>query len=176
MSYMKGKGKAVTWLREHASYQGDDCLIWPFSLTNGYGTFSYLGETHYAHRFMCELIHGPAPSPEHEASHECGNGHCGCVHPKHVFWKTKSENQADRAKHGRKANGYQAKITLEQAAQIRALRGKHTQQELADMFGCSRANISLIQNTSARTKNRWPDGYVSRRARQEQVRANRFPQ
>src|SRR4051812_5100930 len=96
----KGKGEAVAWLREHALYCGDDCLIWPFSRARGYGNFGYLGKNIYAHRFMCELIHGPAPTPDHHAAHSCGNGHKACVNPMHITWKTSSENMRDKELHG----------------------------------------------------------------------------
>lgn len=86
----RGEGKTIKWLRAHTDYSHDWCLIWPFvSKLHGYGQFGYLGKNYYAHRFMCELAHGPAPSPLHEAAHSCGRGHEGCVNPQHLSWKTK---------------------------------------------------------------------------------------
>ena len=154
----KGKGKGIAWIMANKDHAGDECLIWPFSLTNGYGTFGYLGELHYAHRYMCEVVNGPAPSDNHEAAHSCGNGHLGCAHPRHVSWKTKSENQADRALHGRKATGGKGKLTPEQASEIRALKGRVKQRELALIYGVSRANISLIHAGKAWTHptKHWP--------------------
>ena len=151
----KGQGKAVKWLFAKSSYAGDDCIIWPFSTSNGYGMFGYLGETHYAHRFMCKLVNGPPPTALHEASHSCGRGHKGCITPRHLKWKTPRGNQLDRAAHGTKSNGWVGKITEEQAIEIRALRGILKQREIAERFGISRANVSLIQNG-----NTWrPDKY-----------------
>jgi hypothetical protein len=46
-----------------------------------------------AARVMCELIHGPAPSPEHEASHLCEDEWL-CINPDHLIWETKKENMA----------------------------------------------------------------------------------
>jgi hypothetical protein len=138
----------VRWLIQHRNHRGRGCLIWPFSRVNGYGNF---GQTidgkkviFYAHRYMCELVNGPPPTPEHEAAHECGNGPGGCVHPEHVIWKTKSDNQRDRAFHGTKSNGPVGKLTEAAVEQIRALKGKKLQREIAEMFGISRANVSLI--------------------------------
>lgn len=97
-----GKGKGIKWLREHVGYQGDDCLVWPFSRRkDGYGQVGVDGFVSKAHNVMCELVHGPAPSRNHMACHECGNGHLGCVHPKHVFWRTHAENMRDMVRHGR---------------------------------------------------------------------------
>lgn len=42
---------------------------------------------------MCELFHGPAPTPEHEASHLCDQNWL-CVMPFHLIWETKKENMA----------------------------------------------------------------------------------
>ncbi|HSC56993.1 MAG TPA: HNH endonuclease [Nitrospira sp.] len=140
-----GKGKAYVWLLAHLHYEGEECLIWPFSRPNGYGMLGHFGNTYYAHRLMCEWVNGPAPSERHEAAHNCGNGDKGCVHPKHVAWKTPSENQADRAEHGTKNRGRLGELTPEQRAQIRALRGIKTQEEIAAMFGTTRSNVCHIQ-------------------------------
>lgn len=48
-----------------------------------------------AARLMCELMHGPAPTPEHEASHLCIDNWL-CIHPWHMIWETKKENIARR--------------------------------------------------------------------------------
>lgn len=48
-----------------------------------------------AARVMCEIIHGPAPGPEYDASHLCRDNIL-CICPDHVLWETKRENQARR--------------------------------------------------------------------------------
>lgn len=134
------------WLMAHRDYRGDECLPWPFpSKCDGYGMFGFQGKTYYAHRYMCELVNGPAPSPKHHAAHSCGSGSSGCVNPCHISWKTASENMHDRTAHGAGAIGKRAKIAPEVAEQIKALRGIKTQQEIADMFGVSRSNVGCIQ-------------------------------
>lgn len=155
---MSKEGAGVRWLRKYAGYEGDGCLIWPFCLVNGYGSFGYQSKVLYAHRFMCEMVNGPAPTPSHEVSHSCGRGHEGCVHPQHLSWKTRSENQLDRANHGTK-NSWAArgKIGPEDAEKIRALRGQMKQREIAELFGISRAQISSIQ--TGRFRNKTVRGY-----------------
>jgi hypothetical protein len=144
----KGNGKTYQWLLDHKDHDGDYCLIWPFSRNpNGYGQLGYLGKSGYSHRMMCELVHGPAPSPDHEAAHSCGNGHMGCAHPKHLSWKTRSENLLDCREHGtqaRSCNGNKGRLTDEQVMQIRALKGKKTQDEIAFTFGVSPPTIRDI--------------------------------
>lgn len=146
--------KTHVWLHAHINYKGNGCLRWPFSVCNGYGNLKYGGRITYAHRVMCELVHGPVPSPNHEAAHICGNGHKGCVHPEHIAWKTRSANQKDRAAQGTKNTwAWRGKITQRIADEIRALKGKVPQRILAARYGISRSNVSFIHCGKAWTGN-----------------------
>ena len=150
----RGEGKAIPWLRAHVGHQGEGCLIWPFArLYNGHGNFGHEGKTYRAHQYMCRLVHGDPPTPKHEVAHSCGRGHDACVHPLHVSWKTRAENQAERYIH-RPKPGFRKRyrITTEQVAEIRALRSQKTLRELAAMYDMSEGNIS---NIVARRTWRW---------------------
>ncbi len=145
-AYNKGKAKAFAWLRAHVNYQGDDCLIWPFSLVNGYGALGVDGDHYYAHVLMCELVNGPAPPDKPITRHTCGNGHLACVHPQHVKWGTYSRNQLDRAIHGtRNEFGGRGNLTPDERMQIVELRGKMLQREIAKIFNTTRSTVSNIQ-------------------------------
>jgi hypothetical protein len=150
------------WLCEHVDYDGDECLIWPFFRDpNGYGRLGRNRKQLWAHREMCILANGPAPSDIHESSHSCGRGCDGCVHPKHLSWKTPSENQLERRKHGTHGRGGRMRLTEEKVSQILARRGIETQYALAAKFGVSHQAISMIHNGKI-----WKDGrsrYVSGR-------------
>lgn len=142
--------EGMDWLRAHVAHDGAECLIWPrFRDPNGYGRVP--GELDgrrtilWAHRVMCELVNGPCP-PDHEAAHSCGRGKFGCVHPKHLSWKTRTANQLDRALHGTKSvGGYRTqsrqKLNPEKVREIRAMKGTKTQRELAAQFGVTDATI-----------------------------------
>ncbi len=149
----KGKGKGATWVFENVAHRGDDCLIYPYSkVVDGYGQFGFMGRMVRAHVFMCQLAHGLPPTLEHEVAHTCGNGHLGCCNPRHLEWKTRSENQRDRYKKERRPKRYRFKLNADQVREIRRLKGTTTQQALADKFGVSRTNIIMIHSGQT-----WPD-------------------
>lgn len=144
----KGKGKAYQWLVEHADYPHDEwCLIWPFTRDkHGRGNLGYNGKGYWAHRFMCELAHGPAPEGKPHAAHNCGKGHEGCVNPRHLDWKSVSENMQDRwdAVLVRHPNGTARRLQKNQAREIFAAKGLRTQGELAAQYGISESSVSNI--------------------------------
>lgn len=129
------RGAPRHWLAEHVAHDGADCLIWPFALHPD-------GRAHMAGgkpaRMMCELAHGPAPSPRHQAAHSCGRGNDACVHPRHLRWASPAENAADKEAHGTMLRGvahYAAKLTPDQVRTIRRLNGSQTQREIAETLG-----------------------------------------
>lgn len=149
----KGKSIGVAWLIANVTYASDDCLEWPFANARGYGHFKRLGVHYYAHRYMCELVHGPAPTPEHHAAHSCGRGQHKCVNPKHISWKTPSENQLDKRIHGRfYKDGRVFKLSDDQVAEIKKLKDIKTQDDIAKMFGVGRQNIGAILTGRSRTR------------------------
>jgi hypothetical protein len=137
----------LEWLEAHKDYQHDWCLIWPFATLHGYGQLGPGGKKLYAHRVMCELVKGPPPTDKHQAAHECGNGDQGCVNPRHLSWKTLSENQLDCRRHGthvKNPHGNHGRLSHEKAARIRSLKGVELQKDVAEAFGVSESTISDI--------------------------------
>lgn len=146
-----GDGAAYLWLVAHQNYQGNECLMWPFSrATLGYGRFGYCGKMYSAHRFMCELVNGPPPAGRWQAAHSCGKGHEGCVHPEHLSWKNNRQNQLDRRKHGTTygAKGNRTRFTPAQIAEIRSLKGIEPFLRTAERFGVKRGCIEYWQRTT----------------------------
>lgn len=138
----RGQGKCFLWLKARVDYAGDECLPWPFSKDSrvGRGMLGYNGKQWWAHRLMCVLVHGEPPTPKHQAAHSCGKGHYGCVNPRHLSWKTNSENQLDRRVNGsmlRNPYGPRPGLSPEQIEQIKALKGQMTQVAIAKKFGVS---------------------------------------
>lgn len=95
-------------------------------------------------RIMCRMAHGQEPSDDHEAAHSCGNGHLGCINPKHLRWATPKENASDKLIHGTAIRGedhYGAVLTEELVRKIRAMKPFTTYDELGRRFGISRGTI-----------------------------------
>ncbi len=149
MTYNKGKGKSIKWIMAHLGWQHDDCLLWPFSRDGyvGRGRLGWNGKMYWAHRLMCILAHGKAPPEKPQVRHSCGNGHAGCVNPRHLSWANQSENHLDRREHGTAATGIgqRSKLTVAQIMEIKAMRGKETQLATAKRFGISHANVRYWQ-------------------------------
>jgi hypothetical protein len=143
------RGAPARWLHAHVTFDGRECLIWPFSRNSqGRGTLKVNGRTDYAHREMCKRAHGEPPTPTHEAAHSCGKGHEGCVNPNHLRWATTKQNKQDSVSHGTWARGEScgsSKLAEADVAQIRRLRGLLKQREIAEMFGISPQNVGNIQ-------------------------------
>lgn len=156
MNSRRGNGEQYKWLMAHLNHDGAECLIWPFRRNPGHGRgqLGFNGRLHYAHRLMCERVNGSPPTPRHHAAHTCGNGHLGCVHPKHLVWKTPEANHADRYVHNRIPGVKRRfRLTEAQVAEIRLLQGTETIAALSQRFGMSEATIWEIQQ--GRT---WKDG------------------
>lgn len=130
------------------AYEGDECLIWPFTVDGGgYGRIRWNGKHMTVSRLVCEDVHGQPPTSNHDAAHSCGKGHLACVAKRHLSWKTKTENQRDRLSHGTDCKGERhplAKLTEADVREIRSLRDSHIQREIADRFGVSESLVGLI--------------------------------
>lgn len=171
-------GKGYKWLLEHVDYDGEGCLTWPFRVNPFWGRaqFGVDGKLEWAHRYMCKLVHGEPPPGKPYAAHECGNGHLACVHPKHVFWKSSSENAFDRRLHGRPegGKGRRAHLTPEQIAEIQSSRGRVAQFALANKFGVSRGCIEWWQkqNRGPAKLSDSPSAVYTRQWRQRRANAS----
>jgi len=132
------------------SYQGRDCLIWPFATQRGHASIKVPNETKVVRvcTLLCEQQYGPKPTPLHEVRHSCGKGDRGCVANAHVSWSTHKENCADRTTHGTEVAGErngQAKLTLEQVEAMRqALADGESQSSVGKRYGVSQPHVSDI--------------------------------
>jgi hypothetical protein len=144
------QGEAQRFYREVVlPYDGTDCLFWPYAtIGRGYACMDPRdGKSRYVHRRLCEEVHGPAPSPDHEAAHSCGKGHEACVTKGHLSWKTPAGNHADKLIHDTHNRGERhglSKVTEAEARAILALKDKKTQREIAADFSVSQSIVARI--------------------------------
>lgn len=140
-------GSIDRWLREHVLWDDpDECLAWPFGRTSrGYGS---AGGSRLAHREMCALAHGPAPTGQGDVAHSCDNPIC--VNPHHLRWASHAENMADMVARNRSLRGARsaaAKLNDMSVAAIRAApRGYGQATKLAREFGVSVATIYVVRS------------------------------
>ena len=139
------KGRPYKFIHEIAvPYKGDECLQWPFAQVNGYGRVGINGKVFIVSRLICEEVYGPPPSTASEAAHSCGNGHLGCVNPRHLSWKTHAENIADIIDLNKGEKNGSAKLSERDVEKIRDMKGKMPQREIGKLFGVSQACVSNI--------------------------------
>jgi len=125
--------------------KGPGCWLWTGALMgNGYGT-TYVSLPHGryrgAHRAAWALIFGPIPKGKY-VLHKCDNKLC--VRPGHLWLGTPRDNMVDMGRKGRANNG-RHKLSKEAVLHIRAMRGKASQQSLANLYGVHQGTISEAQ-------------------------------
>lgn len=109
------------------------CWIWPYAKgKNGYGKLQIDNVSLEPHKWLYELIKGKTPA-NCELDHLCKNPLC--INPEHLEPVSHAENCK---------RGNQTKLTADDVKEIRRLRGKLTQREIAEKFGVSRASIGYI--------------------------------
>jgi len=135
---------ARNWIYDHSDYSENHCLIWPFHrMENGYGQVYDGVKLQVASRFMCSVAHGNPHNDQLQAAHSCGNGNLGCVNPKHLSWKTPSENETDKFQHGTKHHGETAPQAVLTESDVRAIRDNNTASyaHLSRVYGVSNSTI-----------------------------------
>lgn len=145
-------GVQIQWIKDHVKCEDSACLTWPFNADSaGYACAVAVNKvSKSACHWMLELSGRPRLADNHCALHSCGNGHQGCVNPRHLRWGTQFENAMDRILHGRSCRGEShtaARLTNEQASEIKRLliAGDITQAEIAQRFGVSPQTVSGIK-------------------------------
>lgn len=147
---MTKHGEPLAYYLDHVEDDTDDCIIWPYAITAGYGTVRLNGRRQYVHVLACEQHYGPKPVPGMWVAHApviCHNPLC--FNWRHLRWATLQENLADRfidqTTPAGEANG-RAKLTSTQVAAIRAdyATSGISQRALACKFGVGKTAINNI--------------------------------
>lgn len=101
-----------------------------------------------AHRLVCIASNGPTEG-RLDAAHSCGNR--TCINPRHLSWKTRSANEADKLRHGTANRGERhgrSKLTTTDVLAIRSLVETLKRSEIAAMYGVSLTTVSEIRSGS----------------------------
>lgn len=143
--------QAIAYLRALVGTQEQECIPWPFR-RNKYGQscVQFEGQMRIASRLVHIWSKGEPPTPTHEAAHNCGKGHLGCVNPNHLRWATAAENHADKKLHGTTQEGSKNGYAKLHESQVRlilaACRNGAVQKDLAVLYEVSPSTIHLIAN------------------------------
>lgn len=150
-------GAAKRFIENAATAATDECITYPFYRNaEGYGWMRYGDGNKGSHVVVAMLAHGPKPTPKHEACHTCGNGHNGCVNPRHIYWGLRSDNVRDAYRHGTAFGGkhspfgqaaHAAKYSDELIAHVKAaLQSGETTTSVSRRTGISQSHISRIKH------------------------------
>lgn len=129
--------------------RGSGCWEWTGTVfaDGRYGRFNQRGVAWLAHRFAYTNAVAPIPEGVY-VCHRCDNPRC--CRPSHLFLGTPADNVADMHMKGRaptqagEANPGR-RLSAADVRKVRELRGMgRTYQRIADLIGCSRANVALI--------------------------------
>ncbi len=141
MSPRKGQCRPIAdrfWGKVRKS---ENCWVWTRGrCIDGYGKFWVVDRTIRAHRASWKIHYGRVPDGL-QVLHRCDNP--PCVRPDNMHDKENKGRYAPRL--GEDNSG--AKLTAEDVMEIRRLRRetKLPQQEIADLFGIDRKNVSHIE-------------------------------
>lgn len=130
------RGEPQAFLDAAVAYDGNDCLLWPFALTDkGYGQLRVnqggARKVQYAHRIVLERTQGTAPEGMVAAHAPLVCHSRSCVNPRHLRWATLSENQADKHLDGTAPT----KLADDAVEFVRQHEASMDRETLAAMFG-----------------------------------------
>ena len=145
MSRRARKGEAKKHFEAHVLDQTDECVLWPYATTQGYGVCWLDGRVRRVSAAACERWHGPRPVGM-DAAHSCGNRLC--FNGAHLRWATRRENCADTISHGRTLRGEDRPnsiLTEADVLEVCRLRARGlTYREIAEIVGVSFDSVRNI--------------------------------
>jgi hypothetical protein len=133
--------------RFEAKYIKDNsgCWLWTASVgSHGYGQLYYKDhEIPIPSHQVAWLLHRGEIPKGLSVLHKCNNKLC--VNPNHLYLGTDLDNTHDKITAGTMYYGdHLRKLSEDQIQEIRNLKGKKKQWEIARMFGISQPNVSRI--------------------------------
>ena len=139
---------ALDFLKQSMKIETDDCIPWPYAkIETGYGQLSVDGQVVYAHRVVCEMVHGKPPPEKPLALHSpiiCHNS--SCINKRHLRWGSYDDNSQDKKLDGTVRQGIKhpmAVLTEKQVKEIFLERGTYV--SIAKMYPVTEHTIGKIK-------------------------------
>lgn len=143
------QGTLMTWLRNAASVETNECLEFPFHRTAaGYGRVNFQGWQQQATHVVLFLVGQPRPPAPHDrALHSCDKP--PCCNPRHLRWGTPADNVTDSIERNRWSRGERQTNRTLNDAQVLDIRCRDysvrgSKAAVAAEFGICRSNITAI--------------------------------
>jgi len=106
------KGEATAWLNYFFKHpkKTNRCVIWPFGqgqrrghplVNNPDKPRTMIGVS----VVVCRNFHGLPHKENMDCAHSCGNGHLGCINPRHLRWASRQENVDEMKLHNTRTPG-----------------------------------------------------------------------
>lgn len=137
-----GHGDPLRWAKHISKNPPDECIKWPFGMQGGgYGSVCLDGKGMSASRFVLVVSTGINPVDKYAAHGPCHDREC--VNPRHLSWKTPSENSNDRKRDGTAGR----KLNADSVAEI--LKSTANASDLAAKYGVGKRIIYSIRQGKA---------------------------
>jgi hypothetical protein len=141
--YRPQKGQPLKWLKIMVANPPENCVIWPFGKSMGYGIIASGDGPVRVHRLALVLYSGR--NPKLFAAHgACHNKLC--CNPLHLSWSTGKQNSDDRNRDGTMLHGEMApnsKLSNDQVLMIFNMNGSN--KSIGDLFGVAGATVWSIK-------------------------------
>jgi len=137
------RGALAEFTEQSLLRETDECIEWPFGRARNYA----YNDGKLVSHIICERVHGPRPSPIHEAAHSCRNP--PCINKRHLRWATRIENEKDKIAHGTYQYGENNPVAKLTDSAVRSIRSERAAKgtsfkTLADHYGVSSGLISQV--------------------------------
>ena len=147
-AWMRAKpGQAIGLIEATVANPPDGCVLWPYAKTGrGYGVVGVDGKMVGAHRWALALATG-GERPGLDAAHEPRICHeVSCINPRHLSWKTRSENHRDKLADETMVRGKDHPATVLSEADVRAIRAdERSYTEIIRNYPVTKATITNIK-------------------------------
>ena len=122
----------------------DDCIIWPYAKSKGYGQLIIDGVKYGVHALALHRRVG-APQPGLIARHgPCHN--TACFNYRHLCWGTRIENQRDKLRDGTDARGVKHPAAILDEVAVAIIRSSTLPRSvLAEQYGVTPSAISAVR-------------------------------